>query len=61
MSVKETIGQKIREERKKGLSREQLCDTEEELTARQLVRIELGQSLPSIVKLGLLQKIGDWI
>ena len=30
MSVKETIGQKIREEReKKGLSREQLCDTEE--------------------------------
>ncbi|EHJ52785.1 helix-turn-helix domain-containing protein [Streptococcus macacae] len=52
MSVKETIGQKIREEReKKGLSREQLCAGEEELTVRQLVRIELGQSLPSIVKL----------
>ncbi|MCB4938733.1 helix-turn-helix domain-containing protein [Streptococcus mutans] len=57
MSVKETIGQKIREEReKKGLSREQLCDTEEELTARQLVRIELGQSLPSIVKLEFIAK-----
>ena len=52
MGIKETIGHKIREEREKhGFSREQLCGSEEELTVRQLVRIELGQSLPSIVKL----------
>lgn len=58
MSIKETIGKKIREVReKKGLSREQLCDTEEELTVRQLVRIELGQSLPSIVKLEYIAKV----
>ncbi|WP_057490070.1 helix-turn-helix domain-containing protein [Streptococcus orisasini] len=58
MGIKETIGKKIREEReKKGLSREQLCDSEEELTVRQLVRIELGQSLPSIVKLEYIAKV----
>jgi len=58
MSIKETIGKKIREVREeKGLSREQLCDTEEELTVRQLVRIELGQSLPSIVKLEYIAKV----
>lgn len=58
MSIKETIGKKIREEReKKGLSREQLCNSEEELTVRQLVRIELGQSLPSIVKLEYIAKV----
>lgn len=60
MSIKETIGKKIREEReKKGFSREQLCGGEEELTVRQLVRIELGQSLPSIVKLEYIAKVLD--
>ena len=46
------IGKRIREERERqGLTREQVCDTEEELTVKQLMRIELGRSLPTIVKL----------
>lgn len=52
MIDKEELGLRIRQEREKqGLSREALCGDEAELTVRQLVRIELGQSLPSIVKL----------
>ena len=35
----------------KELTREQVCDTEEEITVKQLMRIELGRSLPTIVKL----------
>ena len=35
----------------KDLTREHVCDTEEELTVKQLMRIELGRSLPTIVKL----------
>lgn len=50
--IKIEIGNRIREERERqGLTREQLCDTEEELTVKQLMRIELGRSLPTIVKL----------
>ena len=50
--IKIKIGKRIREERERqGLTREQVCDTEEELTVKQLMRIELGRSLPTIVKL----------
>ena len=50
--IKIEIGKRIREERERlGLTREQVCDTEEELTVKQLMRIELGRSLPTIVKL----------
>ena len=50
--IKIEIGKRIREERERlGLTREQVCDTEEELTVKQLMRIELGHSLPTIVKL----------
>ena len=50
--IKIEIGKRIREERERqGLTLEQVCDTEEELTVKQLMRIELGRSLPTIVKL----------
>ena len=50
--IKSEIGKRIREERERqGLTREHVCDTEEELTVKQLMRIELGRSLPTIVKL----------
>ena len=50
--IKIEIGKRIREEREQlGLTREKVCDTEEELTVKQLMRIELGRSLPTIVKL----------
>ena len=50
--IKIEIGKRMREERERqGLTREQVCDTEEELTVKQLMRIELGRSLPTIVKL----------
>ena len=50
--IKIEIGKRIREERERiGLTREQVCDTEGELTVKQLMRIELGRSLPTIVKL----------
>ena len=50
--IKIEIGKRIREERERiSLTREQVCDTEEELTVKQLMRIELGRSLPTIVKL----------
>ena len=52
VDIKLEIGKKIREERERqGLTREQVCDAEEELTVKQLMRIELGRSLPTIVKL----------
>lgn len=52
VDIKIEIGKKIREERERqGLTREQFCDTEDELTVKQLMRIELGRSLPTIVKL----------
>ena len=50
--IKIEIGKRISEERERqGLTREQVCDTEDELTVKQLMRIELGRSLPTIVKL----------
>ena len=42
--IKIEIGKRIREERERqGLTREQVCDTEDELTVKQLMRIELGR------------------
>ena len=50
--IKIEIGKRIRKERERQeLTREQVCDTEDELTVKQLMRIELGRSLPTIVKL----------
>ena len=50
--IKIEIGKRIREERERqGLTREQVCYAEDELTVKQLMRIELGRSLPTIVKL----------
>ncbi|MGT2926496.1 helix-turn-helix domain-containing protein [Streptococcus cuniculipharyngis] len=52
MDKKRLIGQKIRQEReRRGLTREQFCGMETELTVRQLMRIEQGKSLPTLVKL----------
>lgn len=52
MDNKEIIGNKIREEReKRGLTREQFCACESQLTVRQLLRIEQGKSLPTLPKL----------
>lgn len=52
MSIKENIGQRIRTEReKKKMSREVLCLDGDELTVRQLLCIENGESLPSLEKL----------
>lgn len=57
-TLKKRLGRRIREAREKSsLSREQLCRDESRLTVRQLARIELGQSLPSIVKLKYISDI----
>ena len=46
--IKSEIGKKLRRLREeKGMTREVLCNDESELTVRQLVRIEKGESLPS--------------
>ncbi|VNL43554.1 transcriptional activator [Streptococcus pneumoniae] len=46
------IGQKIKEIRiEKGISRPDFCGDEQELTVRQLSRIESGASQPSLPKL----------
>ena len=45
------IGQKIKEIRiEKGISRPDFCGDEQELTVRQLSRIESGASQPSLPK-----------
>lgn len=49
MSIKAELGKKIRKLREeRGLSRGELCEGEEELTVRQLARIEVGESLPTL-------------
>lgn len=46
-----TFGNSVRSLReKKGISREEFCDDETELSVRQLVRIEKGQSVPTLNK-----------
>ncbi|MHC5216625.1 helix-turn-helix domain-containing protein [Enterococcus sp. LJL128] len=55
--IKDQLGKKIRVLREeKGLSRAEFCDTEAELTVRQLVRIEAGESLPTLPKLDFIAK-----
>lgn len=60
IDIKIEIGHKIRQERERQkLTREDVCGTETELTVKQLMRIELGQSLPTITKLKYLsQQLG---
>lgn len=51
MDIKKEVGKRIRMLREmKHLTRETLCDDETEITVRQLVRIESGQSSPSLSK-----------
>lgn len=46
-----TFGQKVRELREeKGITREEFCDDESELSVRQLARIESGSSIPNLAK-----------
>ncbi|MBP1042430.1 helix-turn-helix domain-containing protein [Vagococcus sp. BWB3-3] len=57
MNVKVEIGKKIKLLRKKKkLTREAFCEDEAELTVRQLLRIESGQSLPSLPKIQFISK-----
>lgn len=52
LAIKVELGNKIRRIREEqGLSRGELCQGEEELTVRQLARIEAGESLPTLPKL----------
>lgn len=52
MDIKSELGKKIRVIREKnGLTREDICQDESELTVRQLSRIEKGESLPSLPKI----------
>lgn len=46
-----TFGQKVRELREeKGITREEFCDDESEISVRQLARIESGSSIPNLAK-----------
>ena len=52
MNIKDSIGLRIKTERERQqMSREVLCLDGAELTVRQLIRIEKGESLPSLDKL----------
>ncbi|EHI69220.1 helix-turn-helix domain-containing protein [Streptococcus ictaluri] len=51
------FGEKVRTLRfEKKLTREELCGDESELSVRQLARIELGQSIPSLSKVAFIAK-----
>ena len=57
MSIKNSIGLRIKTEREnQQMSREVLCLDGKELTVRQLIRIEKGESLPSLDKLSYVAK-----
>lgn len=57
MSIKNSIGLRIKNEREsQQMSREVLCLNGKELTVRQLIRIEKGESLPSLDKLSYIAK-----
>ena len=57
MSIKNSIGLRIKTEREsQQMSREVLCLDGKELTVRQLIRIEKGESLPSLDKLSYIAK-----
>ncbi|MTB64235.1 Cro/Cl family transcriptional regulator [Streptococcus sp. zg-86] len=52
MSQKKTFGQIISDLRQeKGLSREMVCGDERELSVRQLIRLEKGESKPTLTKI----------
>ena len=57
MNIKDSIGLRIKTERERQqMSREVLCLDGAELTVRQLIRIEKGESLPSLDKLFYIAK-----
>lgn len=57
MNIKDSIGLRIKTERERQqMSREVLCLDGAELTVRQLIRIEKGESLPSLDKLSFIAK-----
>ena len=57
MNIKDSIGLRIKTERdRQQMSREVLCLDGAELTVRQLIRIEKGESLPSLDKLSYIAK-----
>ena len=57
MNIKDSIGLRIKTERERQqMSREVLCLDGVELTVRQLIRIEKGESLPSLDKLSYIVK-----
>ena len=57
MNIKDSIGLRIKTERERQqMSREVLCLDGAELTVRQLIRIEKGESLPSLDKLYYIAK-----
>ena len=56
--IKSEIGKNLRRLREeRGITREVFCNDENELTVRQLVRIENGESLPSLKKLEYIAKV----
>lgn len=62
VNIKLDLGKKIRLSRnKKKLTREEFCEDESELTVRQLMRIENGESLPTLPKLSFISKRLDII
>lgn len=50
------IGQKLKRFDRKGISRPDFCGDEQELTVRQLSRIESGASQPSLPKLAYIAR-----
>ena len=57
MNIKDSIGLRIKTERERQqMSREVLCLDGAELTVRQLIRIEKGESLPSLDRLSYISK-----
>ena len=57
MNIKDSIGLRIKTERERQqMSREVLCLDGAELTLRQLIRIEKGESLPSLDRLSYIAK-----
>lgn len=60
MGFEDKIGQRIRKLREQqGLSREMFCGDESQLSVRQLIRIESGQSMPTLLKLKYIAKMLD--
>ena len=56
--IRSEIGKNLRRLREeRGITREVFCNDENELTVRQLVRIENGESLPSLKKLEYIAKV----